>query len=124
MGHCFRFAIVGCGRVAEKYFHHLVVDPIRNGRISAVCDIDKERAQAAGQKYNVPWFDSIEALIEKKRNSVDVVIVLTPSGLHAEQVISLAPYGKHIVVEKPMALTLESADRVRVGTRDERNECR
>jgi UDP-N-acetyl-2-amino-2-deoxyglucuronate dehydrogenase len=42
--------------------------------------------------------------------NVDVVVVLTESGMHAEHVIALAPYGKHIVVEKPMALTLDDAD--------------
>ena len=41
---------------------------------------------------------------------VDVVVVLTPSGMHAKNVIDLSKYGKHIMVEKPMALTLSDAD--------------
>ena len=41
---------------------------------------------------------------------IDVVCVLTPSGAHAEHAIAVARYGKHIVVEKPMALTLDDAD--------------
>jgi predicted dehydrogenase len=45
-----------------------------------------------------------------EREAIDVFSVLTPSGLHAEHVIALAPYGRHIVVEKPMALTLDDAD--------------
>jgi predicted dehydrogenase len=45
-----------------------------------------------------------------RKEKIDVICILTPSGLHAEQVIQLAPFKKHFVVEKPMALTLESAD--------------
>ncbi len=44
------------------------------------------------------------------KSDPDVVSVLTPSGMHCEHVLRLAPYGKHIVVEKPMALTLDDAD--------------
>ena len=45
-----------------------------------------------------------------KSESIDVVVVLTPSGLHAEHVINLSKYGKHIIVEKPMALTIEDTE--------------
>ena len=45
-----------------------------------------------------------------KNENIDVVVVLTPSGLHAENVVNLSKYGKDIMVEKPMALTLDSAD--------------
>jgi predicted dehydrogenase len=47
-----------------------------------------------------------------RREAIDAVSVLTESGHHAEHVVSLAAYGKHIIVEKPMALTLEDADRM------------
>jgi predicted dehydrogenase len=45
-----------------------------------------------------------------QNEKIDVVVVLTPSGLHAENVVNLSKYGKDIMVEKPMALTLDSAD--------------
>ncbi len=108
----YRFALIGCGRVAEKYLHHLLVKPIERGTIVAVCDVNGDRAQKVGEKFRLPWYDSIEALVENGLDSVDAFLVLTPSGLHSEHVVSLAPFGRHIVVEKPMALTLEDADRM------------
>ena len=51
-------------------------------------------------------------MMEKHRNDIDVVCILTESGYHAEHAVELAAYGKHLVVEKPMALTLEDADRM------------
>jgi len=112
MGTSINFALVGCGRVAEKYFQNLWVNPIARARLVAVCDIDHERAEAAGEMYNIPWYVDIESLMESEGPKLDVVVVLTPSGLHADNVLELAPYGKHVVVEKPMALTLGSADKM------------
>ncbi|WP_100747203.1 Gfo/Idh/MocA family protein, partial [Leptospira ellisii] len=56
----------------------------------------------------VPAYADMHSMM--KNEKIDVVSILTPSGLHAEHVIQLAKYGKDIVVEKPMALTLEDAD--------------
>ncbi|MBK7907717.1 MAG: Gfo/Idh/MocA family oxidoreductase [Gemmatimonadetes bacterium] len=55
-----------------------------------------------------PYFGDMHAMM--RQAPVDVVAVLTESGLHAEHVLALAPYGRHVVVEKPMALTLADAD--------------
>ena len=105
-----KFALLGCGRVARKYFEHLATDPIPRAKLTAVCDSDGERAKAAGTRYGVPWYLDIDTLMEEIGSDIDVVVVSTPSGLHAENVLALAPYEKHLVVEKPMALTLDSAD--------------
>jgi predicted dehydrogenase len=67
-----------------------------------------ERAESFGRAFNVPHFTDLQEMMEKCR--LDVVSVLTPSGTHAANVLALAPYGKDIVVEKPMALTLDDAD--------------
>jgi predicted dehydrogenase len=106
------FALVGCGRVAQKYFQHLISDPIAGARLVAICDIDEQRAIKSGRKFDLPWFPNIADMLSTMGEKVDVVLVLTPSGLHAEQVIEIAEFQKHVVVEKPMALTLESADRM------------
>ncbi len=106
------FALVGCGRVAQKYFQHLISDPIDGARLVAICDIDEQRAIKSGRKFDLPWFPNIADMLSTMGEKVDVVLVLTPSGLHAEQVIEIAEFQKHVVVEKPMALTLESADRM------------
>ena len=102
------FALLGCGRIARRHAELLGGDKIHGGRLVAVCDIRIERAKSIADAYGVPAFDDLHEMMASC--AIDVVSVLTPSGVHAENVISLAPYGKHIVVEKPMALRLSDAD--------------
>ncbi len=63
---------------------------------------------AVGERFHVPYYVDMHEMM--RREAIDVVVVLTESGNHAKHVVELAPYGRHIVVEKPMALTLEGAD--------------
>jgi predicted dehydrogenase len=104
-----RFALVGCGRIAPRHAELLSKGQVRNASLAAVCDIDEAKARAFGAKYGVPAYKDMDEML-KKEKGIDIVTVLTPSGLHAQHTISLASYGKHIVVEKPMALTLDDAD--------------
>lgn len=104
------FALVGCGRIAKKHATHLAEGNIKGARLAAVCDLVPDRAKQFGEKYNVPWYTSPHEMLEKEKDHIDVVNILTPSGDHAKHTIELAPYGKHLVVEKPMALTLSDAD--------------
>jgi len=104
-----KFALVGCGRISEKHCEALT-NHVENAELVAVCDIVEDRAQKVGAEWNVPYYCDYHEMM--KREEVDVVTVLTPSGLHAENTIDLAQYGAHIVVEKPMALRLDDADRM------------
>lgn len=103
-----KFALVGCGRIAKRHSELLGSGQIENARLVAVCDIVLQKAKAVGEQFSVPWFTDMHAMMIEC--DVDVVVVLTESGRHAEHVIALVAYGKHIVVEKPMALTLSDAD--------------
>ena len=103
----YRFALVGCGRIAKRHAE-LLGGVVADANLVAVCDVDAKKARAFGKRYGVDWYQSIDEMMS--RAQPDVVSVLTPSGLHTEHVLQLAPYGKHIVVEKPMALTLDDAD--------------
>lgn len=102
------FNLVGCGRIAQRHAALLGDGLIPGARLGAVCDVKPERAQALASKWGVPWFADYRQMMD--RSECHAVSVLTESGRHAEHAISLAEYGKHLVVEKPMALTLESAD--------------
>lgn len=102
------FALVGCGRIARRHAELLARGKIGGARLVAVCDVVPQKAEKFGQEFGVPMFTDMHDMM--KNAQIDVVVVLTESGLHAQHVIALAPYGKHIMVEKPMALTLESAD--------------
>lgn len=105
-----KFAIVGCGRIAKRHAELLGLDQIKGAKLAAVCDNQPDRAKSYGERFGVPWFADLDEMM--KSVDLDVVSVLTPSGTHAANTAALAPYGKHIVVEKPMALTLEDADRM------------
>lgn len=103
-----KFALVGCGRIAKRHSELLGHNQIGNASLIAVCDIDEEKAKKIGEQFNVPYYTDMDEMMQKE--AIDVISVLTESGYHAKHVINLAKYGKHIVVEKPMALTLDDAD--------------
>ena len=75
-----------------------------------MCDIVPDKAKMLGEQYGVPWFTDMHTMMQA--GLVDAVSVLTESGHHAAHVIALSKYGKHILVEKPMALTLSDADQM------------
>ena len=102
------FALVGCGRIAKRHSELLGLNQIKGATLTAVCDINAEKAKAIGKKFGVPYYTDMDEMMQT--TSIDVVSVLTPSGLHAEHVVNLAKFKKHIMVEKPMALTLDDAD--------------
>ncbi|MBI4861539.1 MAG: Gfo/Idh/MocA family oxidoreductase [Candidatus Riflebacteria bacterium] len=101
-----RFGLIGCGRIATR--HAKVISEMTGAELAAVCDVRPERAEAVGKKYSVPWYTSHRQMLAEA--SMDVVNVLTPSGDHAQPAIDAARAGRHVVVEKPMALTLDDAD--------------
>ncbi|MFA5879137.1 MAG: Gfo/Idh/MocA family oxidoreductase [Candidatus Margulisiibacteriota bacterium] len=103
-----KFALVGCGRIAVRHSELLGDNQIKGAKLVAVCDINQKKAGKIGGKYKIPFYTDMHEMMQKE--DVDVVTVLTESGNHAKHVIELAKYKKHIIVEKPMALTLDSAD--------------
>lgn len=102
----FRIAIVGCGRISQ--YHLEAIGKIDALTLAAVCDIDESRARNAGEKAGVPWFASLDAMLAGAQ--IDIVAVCTPSGLHPEHGIAAARAGKHVVSEKPMALSIAAAE--------------
>lgn len=102
------FCLVGCGRIAKRHSELLGLGVIEGARLVAVCDIVPEKAKKLAAQFNVPWFTDMHEMMRQIRP--DVVTILTESGNHARHTIELAPYGAHVVVEKPMALTLADAD--------------
>lgn len=103
-----KVALVGCGRIAKRHSDLLGNNLIKNSCLKAVCDIDPEKARNIGEKHNVPYYYDMDEMMKKE--DIDLVSVLTESGNHAKHVINLSKYGKNIIVEKPMALTIEDAE--------------
>ncbi len=102
------FVLVGCGRIAKRHSELLGLGQIKGAQLVGVCDFVYEKAKKIGEQFSIPYFTSMHEMMSSVK--ADVVVVLTESGYHAKNVIELAQYGKHIVVEKPMALTLNDAD--------------
>ena len=102
------FALVGTGMVARYHAEAIARTPA--ARLVAVCRADAGHAAEAAASFGVPCEVSYEALLA--RRDVDAVCICTPSGLHATQALAAARAGKHVLVEKPMALALADADAV------------
>lgn len=101
-----RVALVGCGRISRNHLE--AIENVEGLELAAVCDIVAERAREAGTRYGVPAFESFDDMLASVR--CDAVAVCTPSGLHPKHGIAAARAGKHVICEKPMAITLEDAD--------------
>lgn len=102
-----RFAIVGCGHIAKK--HVVAIDAVKNAQLVAVCDTDQRR-MSDFLTLGIKGYTSYEELLADPQ--IDVVCICLPTGLHADFTVQAAEAGKHVVVEKPMALNLEDADRM------------
>jgi UDP-N-acetyl-2-amino-2-deoxyglucuronate dehydrogenase len=103
-----RFGLLGCGRIAKRHADLLGGNHIDRTSLVAVCDPVRARADAIAARFNIAVDYNIDDFLARK--DIDAVAVLTPSGMHAEHVIACAKAGKHVVVEKPMALRLQDAD--------------
>lgn len=101
-----KFAIVGCGVISPV--HARSISELPEACLAAVCDIAPERARALAEVYPADVYEDAEEMLS--RADIDVVTVLTPSGLHAEIGIAAARAGKHVLVEKPMDISLAQAD--------------
>lgn len=100
--------IIGCGMISN--WHADAVSKISGARLIGVTDLNKEMRLSFADKYGVRAFDSVEEMLGCKE--VDIVSICTPSGLHAPLAIMAANAGRHVIVEKPMALNLKEADEV------------
>lgn len=95
-----RIGIVGMGNMGNGHAGYITGAKARDFELSAVCDIDAEKAEAAGDKYHVPHFTDAEKLYES--GLCDAVIIATPHYVHGPQVILAARAGLHILCEKPL----------------------
>lgn len=101
------FGIIGCGRIAYK--HAEAIKKNEKANLLSVCDVIEERVADYKDKYGAQkgYIDYHELL---ENPDLDVVSICTPSGIHAEMGIAAAKAGKHVVVEKPMSMSLQDAD--------------
>ncbi len=99
-----RFALVGCGRIAANHVEAIAANA-DSAELIGVADTDPAALQRAIARVGVPGYPSLPALLRDA--DPDVVVLATPSGLHAAQAIQIAEAGRHVISEKPMATRLE-----------------
>ncbi|GKV66232.1 MULTISPECIES: Gfo/Idh/MocA family protein [unclassified Sporosarcina] len=102
------FAIVGCGFIAKK--HALAIQNIKDAKLVAVCDRLPELMEPYVKEYGALPYTRLEELLQDE--SIDVINICTPSGTHAAIAELAAQHDKHIIVEKPIAMTLNETERI------------
>jgi predicted dehydrogenase len=102
-----RFAIIGCGRIAQRHAEHIN----NKAKLTAVCDIIPEKVIQLSTKYNAKAYYSLTDLLNDS-HTFDVLSVCSPNGLHAEHSILALSAGVHVLCEKPMALTSSDCGRM------------
>src|SRR5437588_7704917 len=100
--------VLGVGRMGRRHAENLR-GLIPEAKLVAVADVDLEAARRlAGDLEIKHCYDSVEALVERK--DIDAVVIASPSKFHLSAVQMAAAAGKHILCEKPLALTIEGVD--------------
>jgi len=103
----FGFGLIGAGAISTM--HATVIDCLPDARLVGVTALPFEAAEEFARARGVRACRSVEELLADP--SIDVVAIGTPSGLHPDQTVACARAGKHVLCEKPLAITLEGADR-------------
>ena len=108
------YLIVGAGAISRQ--HAEAMRATQGARLAGVCDADAERARGFGEEWGVPWSTDLGAALA--RPDVNAAAICTPSGLHAEQALAALRMGRHVLIEKPIALGLEDADEIVAAGRE------
>ncbi|MBC2580243.1 Gfo/Idh/MocA family protein [Clostridium sp. DJ247] len=112
-----KFAIIGCGRISYKHVEALIFNK-EEAVLVATCDVVKELAEKKKEEYvtklgenvDIAVYTDYKEMLDKE--DIDVVTIATESGYHPEIAIYCMNKMKHVIVEKPMALSIEDADRM------------
>ena len=104
----FGVGIAGAGTIGAV--HAAALDEIQDARLVAVAEAREVTGRKLAEAHGAAWHADLGELLG--RSDVDVVLICTPSGLHPDQAVEAARAGKHVIAEKPMATTLEGADRM------------
>jgi predicted dehydrogenase len=103
-----KIAIVGTGIIVKQHLN--AIEHLDDVEIVAVCDVNEEKAKACAEQCGVPYVLDYKEMPSKF--DFDAVILNLPHGLHCEASVFFLDVGKHVLVEKPMANTVEECDRM------------
>jgi UDP-N-acetyl-2-amino-2-deoxyglucuronate dehydrogenase len=102
------FGIIGCGNIST--IHAKAIQAIPEARLRAFHSHSQPKAEKMAQQYGVEFESNLDRFLE--RQDIQAVSICTPSGTHTELGIKAAAAGKHVVVEKPIDVTVEKARRL------------
>lgn len=105
-----KFAIIGCGRIAQRHAEHIN----KKGTLVAVCDIVAEKAQELASKYNCRSYNDINNLLSTEKD-IDVISICSPNGLHAIHSIKCLEAGFNVLCEKPLAIDVADCGKMIVA---------
>ncbi len=104
----FGFGIIGCGMISN--FHARAIEEISQARVAACFDAVPAAADRLAAQYECRPYHRLEEMLADP--DVDVVTICTPSGTHMDPAVAAARAGKHVIVEKPLEITLRRCDRI------------
>ena len=102
------FGIVGCGMISD--FHARAIADTRGAALVACCDTRAESAERFAAKHQCTAYSSLDAMLADDK--ISVVTIATPSGFHMDPAVAAARAGKHVIVEKPLEVTLKKCDHI------------
>jgi predicted dehydrogenase len=111
-----KVAIVGLGRIFPKHYESLL--KYKNFKVICICDTN-EKKKTEYSFLNVPFYKSMTQMLYENR--VDLTIILTPTGYHADHFAKLSKYCKNFVIEKPIALTTLEVKKIKKYKRKYKN---
>lgn len=103
-----RFGLIGCGVISPQHFESIEILP--EAELTAVCDIKEERAKTWAEAKEVPWYTDHQQLLQN--DDIDVVAICTPHDLHTSMGIDVLCSGKHVLMEKPIGITVKEVDKM------------
>lgn len=110
------FGVIGC-RLGREHIESALLNPAME--LNAICDIDKQRMESLAKIHGIDeknCYTDYLKLIE--RDDIDAVVVATPDMLHEEQAVAAMKAGKHVLCEKPMALSIDECKRMIQASKD------
>src|SRR5438093_10719529 len=112
-----RVAVVGAGFLGQLHARVLSESPL--AELAAIVDVDQDVAERVASSFGVPWYRSVDAICEDR--AVDAAIVAVPDTAHEEPATRLLQAGKAVLLEKPMAHTLDAARHIAEAARSSRS---
>jgi predicted dehydrogenase len=105
------FGIIGTGMIGA--YHAQAIQAMSGGNLYGVAGRNPERASEMAKQFNVRSFASVDEMLAER--SIDIITICTPSGAHFEPAMAAIEAGKHVIVEKPLEVTVERIDKMRAA---------